>query len=50
MPAWIRSVDIANGVILISGKLHEKDVGAYILKIFDSQNFTIKSIKILIES
>lgn len=48
IPSWILSIDISNEVILIKGKLENKDVGENILKIFDKNNFVLKQIRIII--
>ncbi|EAR82194.2 hypothetical protein TTHERM_01264990 (macronuclear) [Tetrahymena thermophila SB210] len=46
IPSWILSIDLANNVILIKGKTQHKDIGQYVMNIYDDKHFVIKQIKV----
>ncbi|EAR94900.2 hypothetical protein TTHERM_01028830 (macronuclear) [Tetrahymena thermophila SB210] len=46
LPSWIHSIDLINGVILISGIPEKKDIGSILIKIIDSSQFIVKSFEI----
>ncbi|EWS72686.1 hypothetical protein TTHERM_001264989 (macronuclear) [Tetrahymena thermophila SB210] len=49
IPSWILSIDLANNVILIKGKTQHKDIGQYVLNIYDDKHFVIKQIRVIIK-
>ncbi|EAR82197.2 hypothetical protein TTHERM_01265020 (macronuclear) [Tetrahymena thermophila SB210] len=46
IPSWIQSIDLANNVILIKGRTQHKDIGQYVLNIYDDKHFILKQIKV----
>ncbi|EWS74565.1 hypothetical protein TTHERM_001028831 (macronuclear) [Tetrahymena thermophila SB210] len=46
LPSWIHSIDLINGVILISGIPEKKDIGSILIKVIDSSKFIVKSFEI----
>ncbi|EAR82195.2 hypothetical protein TTHERM_01265000 (macronuclear) [Tetrahymena thermophila SB210] len=50
IPSWILSIDLANNVILIKGKTQHKDIGQYVLNIYDDKHFVIKQIRVIVKA
>ncbi|EAR88095.2 transmembrane protein, putative (macronuclear) [Tetrahymena thermophila SB210] len=48
LPSWIQSLDITNSVILIQGKAENKDIGEYVLNLYNKKDFLIKQIRLQI--